>query len=427
MRLPCLATRSMVAVVLVLVAVPLASCGNWPAAKACDPHASVAVQLSVNGSPRPLVRVMAGQSLGFSDAVGWTFAVSDGRVLAQDDCPGANPSFRAVQPGSSLLRASWAPKCRPACGMPGRILEATVIVDRANPFPPAVIQGTSAANTVALLSVGQTMEVAMPAGFQYQPWQRVSISDPQVLHRVDLPIAAGIGLVVLQAFQPGLADLTADARSATSSLWEAGFFRIEFVVRDAGRLADVAANRKDGQIATLRVGDVLSLSDVPESGRSAAGAFQSASLNQPLLIPLALPVVNQEDNGTRYFLAQAAGSERICWASCVAPAGIAVNVHASADGISVEATDSDGQKRFTLRPGEKIRLTLHPYLGPWQVVASSDVAVLRTTGNETSANMQRWTFEAVAPGSAILRATYPCPSGEACPLEPSIRVDVAAG
>ena len=94
--------------------------------------------------------------------------------------------------------------------------------------------------------------------------------------------------------------------------------------------------------------------------------------------------------------------------------------------VAVDATDSDGQKRFALRPGEMIRLTLHPYIGPWQAVASSDAAVLRTTGNETSAGMQRWTFEAIAPGSAILRATYPCPSGEACPLEPSIRVDVAA-
>lgn len=425
MGLPCLATRWMAALVTVLVAVPLGSCGSWPPAKACDPH-TVAVQLSVNGNLRPLVRLMAGQILGLSDAVGWTFAVSDGRVLAKDDCPEGNPRFRAVQPGSSLLRASWEPKCRPACGMASRSLETTVIVDRASPLLPAVIQGTSAANTVALFSVGQTVEVALPTGFQYQPWQHLSISDPQVLHRVDLPTAAGIGLVVLQASHAGLADLTADARSTTSSLWEAGFFRIEFVVRDSGGLADVAATLKDGQATGLRVGDVLSLSDLPEVSRFSAGVFQSANLNQPLLIPLAVPVANQEDNGTRYFLAQAAGSERICWATCVAPAGIGVDVHPSAQGISVEATDSDGQKRFTLRPGEKIRLTLHPYIGPWQVVASSDAAVLRTTGNETSANIQRWTFEAMAPGSAILRATYPCPCGEACPLEPSIRVDVAA-
>jgi hypothetical protein len=309
--------------------------------------------------------------------------------------------------------------------MPSRIFETTVIVDRANPFPPAVIQSTSASNTVVLLALGQTVEVAMPTDFQYRPWQHTSISDTRVLHRVDLPTPAGIGLVVLQAAQPGLADLTADARSATSSLWEAGFFRIEFVVRDSGRLADIAAKQQDGRTVALKVGEVLKLSELPDAGRFPPEAFQSADWNQPLLIPLEVPVVDQEDNGTRYLMAQAAGSEEICWASCVAPAGITVNVLPSADGLSVEASDSDGQKRFRLRPGEKIQLTLHPYIGPWQAVASSDVAVLRSTGNETLAGMQLWTFTAAASGSAILGATYPCPRGEACPLEPSIRVEVA--
>jgi hypothetical protein len=308
--------------------------------------------------------------------------------------------------------------------MPSRVFETTVIVDGAAPLTPAVIQSTSAANTVVLLSVGQTVEVAMPTDFQYRSWQHTSISDPQVLHRVDLPTAAGIGLVVLQGAQPGQADLTADARSASSSLWEAGFFRIEFVVRDPGKLADMAASQQDGKTVALKVGEVFKFSELPSAGRFPSDAFQSADRNQPLLIPLVVPIVDQEDNGIRFFMAQAAGSEEICWTSCVAPAGITVNVVPSAQGFGVEATDSDGQKRFSLRPGEKIRLTLHPYIGPWQVVASSDPAVLRPAGNESSAGMQLWTFTAVASGSAILTATYPCPSGEACPLPPSMRVDV---
>jgi hypothetical protein len=308
--------------------------------------------------------------------------------------------------------------------MPSRLFETTVIVDGAAPLMPALIQSTSTANTVVLLSVGQTVEVAMPTDFQYRPWQHTSISDPQVLHRVDIPAAAGIGLVLLQGAQSGQADLTADARSATSSLWEAGFFRIEFVVRDPGKLADVAASQQDGKTVALKVGEVFKFSELADAGRFPSDAFQSADRNQPLLIPLEVPVVDQEDNGIRYFIAQAAGSEEICWTSCVAPAGIMINVAPSAQGFGVEATDSDGQKRFTLRPGEKIRLTLHPYIGAWETVASSDMAVLRPASNESSAGMQLWTFTAVTPGSAILSATYPCPSGEACPLQPSIRVDV---
>jgi hypothetical protein len=404
----------------VFLAASLASCGSSPASKSCDPHAPPSVRLSVNSSARPVVRLLAGQSIGFSDAVGWSFAASDGRVLEEDDCPGGT-SFRALQPGSSLLRASWGPNCHPACGMPSRLFETTVIVDRATPFLPAVTQSTFASSTIALLSVGQTVEVAMPADFQYKPWQHTSISDPRVLQRVDVPISAGLGLVVLQATQAGLADLTADAHLATSSFWEAGFFRVEFVVRDPASLADSAASQQDGKSISLKVGEVLKLSQ----RQDASVAFQSADRNQPLLLPLQVPVVDQEDNGIRYFIAQAAGSEEICWLSCVAAAGVTVNVIPSARGIRVEATDSDGQKRFTLRLGKKIRLTLHPYIGPWKVVASSDVAVLRPTGDESSNGLQVWTFTAVAPGSAILSATYPCPSGEACPLEPSIRVDVA--
>jgi len=413
-------------IVFVVVMASLASCGGSPSAKACDPHASASVRLSVNGNPRPLVRLITGESLDLSDAADWSVTVSDGRVLAHDACSGAK-RFRALQPGSSLLRGSWGPNCRPACGMPGRVFETTVIVDPATPSLPAVIQDTFAPNTVALVSVGRTVEVAMPTDFQYRPWQHATISDPRVLQRVDLPTPAGLGLVVLRANQAGLADLTADARSATSSLWEAGFFRIEFVVRDSGRLADAATSQRDGKTVSLKVGEVLTFSELPGAGGFSSEAFQSAERNQPLLIPLQVPRVDQEDDGTRYLLAEATGSEEICWTSCVAPAGIAVNVAPSAQGISVEASDSDGQKRFTLHSGERIRLTLHPYIAAWQGVASSDVGVLRPTGSETSAGMQRWTFTAAASGSATLMATYPCPSGEACPLQPSIRVEVATG
>jgi len=92
--------------------------------------------------------------------------------------------------------------------------------------------------------------------------------------------------------------------------------------------------------------------------------------------------------------------------------------------VADEASDSDSGKHFTLHPGQEIVVTLHPYIGPWKGWPGAALGVLDRVSNESLSGLQVWTFRAVAPGSVVLDASYPCPSGQACPLDPLITVEV---
>jgi hypothetical protein len=314
--------------------------------------------------------------------------------------------------------------------MPSRSFRLTVIVDAQLPILPAIVRDLSSPETIGLVNAGQTFEVAMPTDFQYSSWQHVAISNTDVLRQVDVVPSAGIGLLVLTAVRPGRADLTADAKSATSSNWSAGFFRIEFVVRAPLRVADILASDADsGRSLTLQVGQILAFS-LPSGSKDRQSELQQGAVrNQPLLIPLETPTVDGASR-VRYLMAQAAGTEKMWWSSCpstqpisafcqpevtmeIVPAGL----------VAVEASDSDGGKHFTLHPGQEIVVTLHPYIGPWRGWPGAVLGVLETVSTETAGGLQVWTFRAIARGSVVLDASYPCPSGLACPLEPLITVE----
>jgi hypothetical protein len=273
----------------------------------------------------------------------------------------------------------------------------------------------------------------MPTDFEYFPWQHMSISNSEVLRQADAATSAGTGLLVLHAVRPGRADVTADAKSATPSLWAAGFFRIEFIVRAPSRVSDVVASDKDsGKTVSLQVGQILAFS-LPSGSPDSQQLFQGAARNQPLLMPLENPTVDGE-SGTRYLVAQAAGSEQIWWASCPSTQPISascqpeVTINVVPSGpVVVEASDSDRGKQFTLHVGQEIVVTLHPYIAPWRGWPGAVLGILETVSNETIGRMQVWTFRAVAPGSVILDASYSCPSGAACPVDPLITVEVTGG
>jgi hypothetical protein len=387
----------------------------------------------VKGHSGAIARLLTGQAMDFSDAPDWSFRVSDRRVLKEDDCPGRATVFEALQPGSTLLEALWSPACRqshPACGMPSLSFRVTVIVDAATPLLPVIARDQSP-ETVGLLNVGETFEVAVPTDFQYLPWQNMSISNADVLRQVDATASRGTGLLVLTAVRPGMADLTADAKSASSSNWSAGFFRIEFVVRAPSRVADVVASDKDsGKTVTVQVGQILAFSLPSESPASQPGLFQGAVRNQPLMIPLERPMVDGASR-VQYLMAEAAGTEKMWWSSCPPTQPISASCQPEvamdivpAGLVADEASDSDGGKHFTLHPGQEIVVTLHPYIGPWQGWPGAALGVLDTVSNESPSGLQVWTFRAVAPGSVVLDASYPCPSGQGCPLDPLITVEV---
>jgi hypothetical protein len=116
------------AILISLLLVPLASCGNATVSKHCGPAQITGLQLSVKGHSGGIARLLTGQAMDFIDAPDWTFRVSDRRVLKEDDCPGRATTFGALQPGSSLLEALWSPAClqsHPACSMPSRTFRVT--------------------------------------------------------------------------------------------------------------------------------------------------------------------------------------------------------------------------------------------------------------------------------------------------------------
>jgi len=234
-----------------------------------------------------------------------------------------------------------------------------VVVDAATTLLPAIARNFSNSETVGLLNAGQTFEVALPTDFQYLPWQHVTISNTEVLRQVEAAPSGGTGLLVLTAVRPGVADLTADAKSATSSTWAAGFFRIEFVVRAPSQVADVVASDKDrGKTVTVQVGQILAFS-LPSELPVGQQLFQGAARNQPLMIPLERPAID-DANQVRYLVAQAAGTEKIWWASCppTQPTSASCQPEVTVDIIpsgfvAVEASDSDRGKQFTLHPGQR--------------------------------------------------------------------------
>jgi hypothetical protein len=314
--------------------------------------------------------------------------------------------------------------------MPSLSFRVTVIVDAQAPVLPAIARDLSRQETIGLVNPGQTFEVALPTDFQYLPWQHITISNTDVLRQADAGPSAGIGLLALVAVRPGRADLTADAKSATPSNWSAGFFRIEFVVRAPSRVADVVASDKDsGKTVTVQVGQILAFSLPSGSNDSQFELQQGAVRNQPLLIPLETPTVDGASR-VRYLMAQAAGTEKMWWSSCPSAQPIRASCQPEvtveivpAGLVAVEASDSDGGKHFTLHPGQEIVVTLHPYIGPWQGWPGAVLGVLETVSTETAGGLQVWTFRAIARGSVVLDASYPCPSGLACPLEPLITVE----
>jgi hypothetical protein len=289
-------------------------------------------------------------------------------------------------------------------------------------------------DTIGLLAVGEKVEVAMPADFQYPPdfqyhsWQDVSISDHSVVHPVDM--SAGIGLVVVQAAAPGLADLTADAKPGGSH-----FFRIEFVVRPQSSLADVAASDKDtGETVPVSVGQILSFSVPAGFPADWPERYESATRSRSILAPLDRPSVDFQGQ-TRYLLARAAGAQKLWWSSCpptmpLMPLNptcrpeVTLNVFPAGD-LAAEATDSDSDSQFTLHPGQEIIVALHPYIGPWRGIAHSG-GVIDLLSSQTIKGIQIWKFRAVNPGTVVLDASYACPAGEACATDTMIRVQVIA-
>lgn len=417
---------------LPLLLLPLASCGT--VAKHCDPAQSPTVTLQVRGEePNQVARLLVGQALQFSDAPDWSFTVSEPRVLKEDDCPGRPTSFRALQPGSSMIEALWSPGClqaHPACAMPSRIVRVTVIVDGQMPLLPALTRNGYQAETIGLLAVGEKVEVAMPPDLQYHAWQNISISDSGVLRPIDM--SAGIGLVVLQAAAPGLADLTADAKPASWQAGGGGFFRIEFVVRPVLPIADVTVSDSDsGRRVSMSVGQILAFSLPSGFPAGWPERYGLAGRSGSVFVPLDRPSIDAQDR-TRYLLARAAGTQNLWWSSCpptqplsaTCQPEVGVNVVAPGD-VAVEATDTDRNAQFTLHPGQEIVVTLHPYIGPWRGIAHAG-GVVELLSNQTINGIQVWTFRAVSPGRVGLDASYGCPAGEVCPPDPLITVQIIA-
>jgi hypothetical protein len=264
--------------------------------------------------------------------------------------------------------------------MPSLSFRVTVIVDAQAPVLPAIARDLSRQETIGLVNPGQTFEVALPTDFQYFPWQHITI---------------------------------------------------EFVVRAPSRVADVVASDKDsGKTVTVQVGQILAFSLPSESTAGQPELSQGAVRNQPLMMPLVTPTVDGASR-LRYLMAQAAGTETLWWSSCPSTQPISASCQPEvtmdiipAGLVAVDATDSDGGKHFTVHLGEEIVVTLHPYIGLWQGWPGAVLGVLDAVSNERVGGLQIWTFRAVALGSVVLDASYPCPSGLGCPLDPLITVEV---
>jgi hypothetical protein len=202
-------------------------------------------------------------------------------------------------------------------------------------------------------------------------------------------------------------------------------------VRAPSRVADVVASDKDsGKTVTVQVGQILAFSLPSESTAGQPELSQGAVRNQPLMMPLVTPTVDGASR-LRYLMAQAAGTETLWWSSCPSTQPISASCQPEvtmdiipAGLVAVDATDSDGGKHFTVHLGEEIVVTLHPYIGLWQGWPGAVLGVLDAVSNERVGGLQIWTFRAVALGSVVLDASYPCPSGLGCPLDPLITVEV---
>lgn len=88
-------------------------------------------------------------------------------------------------------------------------------------------------------------------------------------------------------------------------------------------------------------------------------------------------------------------------------------------GFDVLVTDND--HAVTVHAGEKIEVVLHarPGMSNWGDITVDDPAVLRAvpTGITAAIGVTIAGFEALQPGSAVIRATATplCSSGQACP------------